>query len=291
MFAVMGITGNVGGAVANTLLQHGKKVRGIVRDASKAQAWKDKGVELVTANYDDHLTAAFTAVEGVFCMIPPNIAPDPGFPDSVARIAAIKQAVLAARPPRAVFLSSIGAEKTSGLGLVTTAHLLEQELGGTGTPSAFLRAGSFMENILHNLSAARATGKYFALYQPLEHPFPLVATDDIGRSGAETLLQTWQGNRTIEISGPAYYSPKDIAAALEKALDRPVTGVAVPRETWVDTLAQIGMPADRSGAYIEMTDSFNSKWIDFGVPGTEHVKGTIDLVTGVKSLTMRPTQA
>ena len=287
----MGITGNVGGAVANTLLQHGKKVRGIVRDASKAQAWKDKGVELVTANYDGHLTAAFTAVEGVFCMIPPNIAPDPGFPDSVARIAAIKQAVLAARPPRAVFLSSIGGEKTSGLGLVTTAHLLEEELGSTGVPSAFLRAGSFMENILHSLPAARATGKYFALYQPLEHPFPLVATDDIGRIGAETLLQTWQGNRTLEISGPAYYSPMDIAAALEKALDRPVTGVAVPRETWVDTLAQIGMPADRSGAYIEMTDSFNSRWIDFGVPGTEHVKGTIDLVTAVKSLAMRPTHA
>ena len=31
MYAVIGITGNVGGAVANTLLQQGKKVRGIVR--------------------------------------------------------------------------------------------------------------------------------------------------------------------------------------------------------------------------------------------------------------------
>ena len=128
---------------------------------------------------------------------------------------------------------------------------------------------------------------YFAFYQPLEHPFPLVATDDIGRIGAETLLQTWQGNRVIEISGPAYYSSSDVAAALEKALDRPVTGVAVPRETWVETMAQNGMPADRSGAYIEMIDSVNSKWIDFGVPGTEHVKGTIDLVTAVKSLTRR----
>jgi len=287
MFAVMGITGNVGGAVANTLLQHGKKVRGIVRDASKAQAWKDKGVEVVTANYDDHLTAAFTDVEGVFCMIPPNMAPDPGFPDSVAKIAAIKRAVLAAKPPRAVFLSSIGGNQPSGLGLVTTAHILEEELGSTGAPSAFLRAGSFMENILHSLPAARTTGMYFSFYQPLEHPVPLVATDDIGRIGAEILLQTWQGNRFIEISGPTYYSPSDVAAALEQSLERPVTGVAVPRETWVDTLAQHGMPADRSGAYIEMTDSFNSRWIDFGVPGTEHVKGTIDLVTAVKSLTRR----
>lgn len=284
MFAVMGITGNVGGAIADTLLLHGKKVRGIVRDQAKAQAWKEKGVELVTADHDDNLIAAFTGVEGIFAMIPPNLAPDPGFPDSVARIAAIHKAVLAAKPPRAVFLSSIGSEKTSGLGLITATHLLEQALGSTGAPSAFLRPGSFMENILYSLPAARETGMYFAFYQPLDHPFPLVATQDIGRIGAETLLQPWQGNRVIEIAGPAYYSSNDVAAALAKALGRPIKPIAVPRETWVDTMAQHGIPADRSGAYIEMLDSFSSGWIDFGVPNTEHIKGTADLVTTVSAL-------
>ena len=180
MFAVMGITGNVGGAVANTLLQHGKKVRGIVRDAARAKDWKERGVELVVADYEDQLIAAFTGVEGVFGMIPPNVTPEPGFPDSVARIAAMKKAVLAAKPPRAAFLSSIGSEKSSGLGLITATHILEEELGGTGVPTAFLRAGSFMENILHSIPAARATGHYYAFYQPLEHPYPLVTTEDIG---------------------------------------------------------------------------------------------------------------
>jgi NAD(P)H dehydrogenase (quinone) len=284
MYAVMGITGNVGGAVASTLLKQGKQVRGIVRNEAKAQAWKDKGVELFTADYDEKLTAAFAGVEGVFAMIPPNLTPDPGFPDSVARIAAIKRGILAAKPPRAVFLSSIGSEKTSGLGLITTTHLLEQELGGTGVPSAFLRAGSFMENIIYSIPAARATGLYFAFYQPLEHPFPLVATEDIGRIGAETLLETWMGNRVLEISGPAYYSSNDVAVALGKVLDRPVSGVAVPRETWVETMAQHGMPADRSGEYIQMLDSFNKGWIDFGVANTEPVKGTTDLLTCVKAL-------
>jgi NAD(P)H dehydrogenase (quinone) len=284
MFAVMGITGKVGGTIADTLLQHGKQVRGIVRDAAKAQAWQDKGVEIVTSDYDDHLTAALSGVEGVFVMIPPNMVPEPGFPDSVVRIAAIKKAILAIKPPRAVFLSSWGSEKTSGLGLIAPNRILEQELGDTGVPSAFLRPAWFMENLVYSLSAARSTGNYFSLYHPLDRPYAMVATKDVGRIGAQTLLQDWQGNRVIEISGPISYSSKDAAAALGAAIGRPIAAVAVPRDSWVDTLAQNGMPADRSGAYIEMVDGLNSGWIGFGVPGTEQTKGTSDLVTTVKAL-------
>jgi NAD(P)H dehydrogenase (quinone) len=284
MFAVMGITGNVGGTVAETLLQHGKKVRGIVRDASKAQTWQEKGIEIVTSDYDDHLIATFTGVEGVFIMIPPNMAPEPGFPDSVVRIAAVKKAILAVKPPRAVFLSSWGSEKTTGIGLIAPNRMLEQELSDTGVPSAFLRPAWFMENLVYSFSAARSTGNYFSFYQPLERPYAMVATKDVGRIGAQTLLQDWQGNRVIEISGPISYSSKDAADALGAAIGRPITAVAVPRDSWIDTVAQNGMPADRSGAYIEMVDSLNSGWIDFGVPGTEQIKGTTDLVTTVKSL-------
>lgn len=284
MFAVMGITGNVGGAVADTLLQHGKKVRGVVRNASKARAWQEEGVEIFTSNYDDHLIKALSGVEGVFVMIPPNLIPEPGFPDSVRHIAAIKKAILASKPPRAVFLSSWGSEKTSGIGLIAANRILEQELEDSGVPSAFLRPAWFMENLVYSLSAARSTGNYFSLYQPLERLYAMVATKDVGRIGAQTLLENWQGNRVIEISGPISYSSKDVAAALGTALGRAIAAVAVPRDSWVDTLAQNGMPADRSGAYIEMVDSLNSGWIGFSVPGTEHAKGTTDLVTTVKGL-------
>jgi len=287
MFAVMGITGNVGGAIADTLLQHGKHVRGIVRDAAKARAWQDKGVELFVSDYDEDLVTAMTGVEGVFIMIPPNMVPEPGFPDSVARIAAIKKAIINAQPPRAVFLSSWGSEKPSGLGIVTPNRILEQELGDTSVPTAFLRPAWFMENIVYSLSDARSTGKYFSFYQPLERPYSMIATKDVGRIGAEVLLQSWQGNRVIEISGPSDYSSNDVAAALETAIGHPIVPVAVPRENWVETLVQIGMPADRSGAYIELVDSLNSGWIKFGVPDTEHLKGSIDLVTTVKALAAR----
>jgi len=43
MYTVMGITGKVGGAVARNLLAAGKKVRGVVRNPQKAEAWAAAG--------------------------------------------------------------------------------------------------------------------------------------------------------------------------------------------------------------------------------------------------------
>jgi len=51
MYAVMGLTGQVGSAVANHLLAQGKQVRGIVRSPEKAAAWSARGVELAVADY------------------------------------------------------------------------------------------------------------------------------------------------------------------------------------------------------------------------------------------------
>jgi NAD(P)H dehydrogenase (quinone) len=39
MYAITGITGQVGGTVARTLLAQGLPVRAVVRDAAKGRAW------------------------------------------------------------------------------------------------------------------------------------------------------------------------------------------------------------------------------------------------------------
>jgi NAD(P)H dehydrogenase (quinone) len=286
MYAVMGITGQVGGAVAEMLITRGERVRGIVRNAEKAAAWKVRGVELAIADYDDaaDLETAFRGVDGVFVMIPANFAPSPDFREPRRTIAAIRAALSEARPDKAVYLSSIGAQQSSGLGLITSLHILEQELGSLGIPGAFLRAGWFMENCAWDVNPAREQGKVFSFLQPLDHPFPLVATIDIGRVAADIVLQTWQGNRYIEIAGPRYYTPYDIAAEFTSVLGRNVEAVAVPRETWVSAFVAQGAPADRTGPRIEMLDGFNSGWIRFGVPGAEHVTSTTELKTVLKAL-------
>src|ERR1700749_2767224 len=94
MFAITGITGQVGGVVARTLLAAGKNIRAVVRDASKADTWALQGCEIALASMDDpgSLRAAFAGTEGVFVLLPPNFDPSPGFPESRHIIAALREA-------------------------------------------------------------------------------------------------------------------------------------------------------------------------------------------------------
>ena len=279
MYAVMGITGNVGGAVARSLLARGEKVRGIVRSPEKAADWQKQGVELFKADYDDAeaLTAAFRGVDGVFVMVPPNFAPTPGYVETKAALAVLYKALLKVQPPRAVYLSSIGAEQTSGLGLITSSHLLEQTLRDLPFPQAFLRAGWFFENSAGDVASARDEGRIQVQLYPLDRKFSLVATADIGKVGAETLTQSWNGTRYIEVAGPEGTSPMEIAKAFADVLGCPVEAVAVPRDQWETLWISQGMPEGRTAPRAEMVDGFNSGWIHFGLAGTEHVVGTTPL--------------
>ena len=107
MFAVMGITGQVGSVIGHTLLAAKQPVRAIVRDAGKGQVWADGGCEIALANIEDtaSLTAAFRGAEGVFVLVPPNFDPAPEFPEARAIAATLRSALKAARTARIVYLS------------------------------------------------------------------------------------------------------------------------------------------------------------------------------------------
>jgi NAD(P)H dehydrogenase (quinone) len=281
MYAVTGITGRVGGGVAQTLLALGAKIRAVVRDPQKAQQFVAQGAEVAVVDFNDidALTQAFTEVEGVFVMIPPYFAPAPDFPETRAVLAALSAALTAAQPGKVVALSSIGAQHTRGLGLVTQSHLLEEALGRLNLPVACVRPGWFMENAEWDIAPAREKGEFPSHLQPLDRPIPMVATEDIGRVCGETLLQEWQGHRVIELEGPRRYSPNDVAAALSAALQKPVRASAVPREHWTADFEASGMPAGRTEYRAEMVDGFNSGWIEFEQPSADIYPGKVTLET------------
>src|ERR1700761_6029467 len=106
MYAITGITGQVGGAVARSLLAEGLPVRAILRDEAKAAPWSARGCEIALAEMTDaaSLTSAFKGVAGVFILPPSDFDPAPGFPEAKRVIAAVAAALIAARPGKVVCL-------------------------------------------------------------------------------------------------------------------------------------------------------------------------------------------
>ena len=163
MFLVMGITGKVGGATAKHLLARGKQVRALVRNRVKASSWADQGVELVDGDWNDSaaIEQALKGVEGAFVMLPAVWAPSLDYKEAKGVIANYVEALTRVAPPRVVALSSMGANRTSGVGMITSLSLLEQGFRDLKSPIAFVRAGGFFENFLYGLQVGpgrNATG-------------------------------------------------------------------------------------------------------------------------------------
>ena len=82
MYAITGITGKVGGALARALLADRRPIRAVIRDIEKGRFWASQGCEIARAEMQDpaSLTAAFTGTDGVFILPPSEFDPAPGFP-------------------------------------------------------------------------------------------------------------------------------------------------------------------------------------------------------------------
>ena len=279
----MGITGQIGGVVARTLLAAGKPVRAIARDAAKGRAWADRGCELTLASIENvaALTSAFSGADGVFVLVPPNFDPTPEFPEARAIAAALRTALDAARPARVVYLSTIGAQASQS-NLLTQHTIIEQALGELPMPITFLRPAWFMENCRWDVAPAREPGVIPSFLQPLDKPVPMVATADIGRVAAGLLREGWSDRRVVELEGPQRVTPNEIAAVFTRLVGRPVRMEAVPRESWEDLFRSQGTknPIPR----IRMLDGFNEGWIDFegGEAGSQ--KGSVALESVLKAL-------
>src|SRR6201997_2512691 len=262
MFLVMGITGKVGGATAEHLLAHGKRVRALVRSREKAADWMDQGVEPVDGDWNDTaaIERALDGVDGAFVMLPAVWAPSPDFKEAKGVIANYVEVLTKAAPPRVVALSSMGANRTSGLGMITARSLLEQGFRDLTSPIAFVRAGGFFENFLYGLQVAQG-GALPVYYNPTNRKSSMVATNDIGAEVATLLTgPAWSGQRIVELG--SMVSADEVAEQLGQVLKLDVKAFAVPRAGWAEAFEQFGIPKGHSGAAEEMFESINGGWMD-----------------------------
>jgi len=265
MYVVTGASGNTGSAVANTLLDQGKKVRVIGRHAERLQPFVARGAEPFIAHLTDAeaLTRGFQGAEGVYVMIPPNVQSQDFRADQHAISEVIGSALEKAGVRHAVALSSVGADKPDKTGPVVGLYEFENRLNRiAGLNVLHLRAGYFMENTLGQAGAIQAFGKTAG---PLrgDLKLPLIATRDIGAAAAAELVKRdFSGHQTRELLGQRDVDMNEATAIIGKAIQKPdLQYVQLPNEQLLPVFIQMDMSYNMGELILEMAEALNSGYM------------------------------
>ena len=204
-YAVIGATGQQGGAVVDALLTAGRPVRALVRDvgSDKSRALADRGVTPMRGDIDDadSLVSALRGVTALFVMT--TFAGPKGTAGEVEHGQMIADAAARAGVPRVVYSSVGGAERSSEVPHFDSKRRVE-EYFTDALPVSIVRPTFFMENFIRIL-AGGGNGEFVLRFpMPGTVPLQMVAVRDIGVVAAELLVDpTVINGNTIEIAGDA----------------------------------------------------------------------------------------
>ncbi len=261
MFVITGATGNIGKRIAEKLLSEGKQVKAIARHQDKLADLRKKGAEIVVGELSDAplLAKAFKDAEGVFAMLPTNLAAEDvkSYQDKVGE--AIAKAIADSGVKYVVNLSSLGAHLPSGNGPVAGLHRQEERLNAIKDVNVLhLRPAYFMENHFNGIPIIKGMG---INGNPMrgDLKIPQIATQDIATHAALRLLKKdFKGKETQELLGQRDLSMDEATAILGKAIGKPdLKYVQFPYEDALKGMVGAGLSPSVAASMVEMVKGFN----------------------------------
>lgn len=283
MHVVLGANGRAGGETARALIERGEAVRVVLRRPEQGDQWTALGAEIAIATIEDAdaMADALKGASAAFLLNPPPVSGDP-YARTDELGAALAEAARRAHLPKAVVLSSIGAQHASNVGVIATLNRIETLLDGVAPATAFLRSGYFVETWSEVAEAAISDGVLPTFLEPSQK-IPMVSTIDVGRAAAALLCEDWTGRRVVELSGPEDWSASDVASAFALVRGRPVAPMLVPPEQRSALLAQDGVPTEVANALLGMYEGIaNGRFVRQA--SSEHRRGTVSLEAAMERM-------
>jgi len=257
MYAITGATGNIGSKAAEILLARGEKVRVIGRDAVSLRTFVNKGAEAAVGDLKDtsFLTGAFSGVDAVFVMIPPNLSAVDfrGYQNDIGR--SIYDAITKAGVKYVVNLSSQGAELPAGTGPILGLHDQELRLNRlAGVNVLHLRPTYFMENLLMNIPLINQMGVAGSAVRG-DRKFAMIATRDIAARVAEHLVERdFSGKAVQDLLGQRDLSLEEAIGVIGHRIGWPdLRYVQFPSDDAVKGMVAMGISPDLSRLFVEMS--------------------------------------
>ena len=244
MIVVTTPTGNIGQKLLQRLVDAGKPVRAIVRDATRIPLAMRERIEVVEGSHGDAdvVNKAFAGADSVFWLAPPDFRTSSveavylEFPRNACE-AFRNQGV-----KRVVAVSALGRgtpfEKNAGL--VTASLAMEDMIAATGVDFRALALPSFMDNLLRQVEPIRNLGAFFL---PIDgaRKAPTCSTGDIAAVAASLLAdRSWSGQASVPVLGPEDLSFDEMAAIMSEVLAKPVRFQQVSDEAYKETILAAG---------------------------------------------------
>jgi uncharacterized protein YbjT (DUF2867 family) len=250
MIVVTTPTGDIGGQVLAGLLDRGADVRVVVRDPARLPD-RDR-VEVVVGSHGDPDVAAkaFTGVDAVFWVMPPNPTADSAMSAYLDFTRPVCDALASAG--RVVGVSALGRGFPGDAGHVTASLAMDDVIAATGVPYRALACPSFMDNVLRQTAVIRDQGVFFGPFSA-DRTAPTCATRDIAAVATDLLVDgSWHGTGSVAVLGPEDLSHNDMAATMSEVLDRPVRYQQVEWDAFTATLLSNGMSGPMAQAMVDM---------------------------------------
>ena len=221
---VYGANGSQAGLAAQALLDSGFQLRILTRNAAKATAWKDKGVEVVIGNMRDVdvLTRASEGCDAVFLLVPTvRGSNEEGV---VFGVNAVKAAKAAGIQQLVWNTSGPIADEGSDEAKIDPGACVLRQLREAGISFLGLQPTLYMENFLGPWTTGRLA-KEDVLAYPIPHDFKVqwVAARDFGVIAAAAFSAGKFPNEVIQLGGPEALDGKAAAATFSRVLDRDLT--------------------------------------------------------------------
>jgi uncharacterized protein YbjT (DUF2867 family) len=255
----MGTAGNVGGKVADLLLEGSEQVRAL-QHARDLTDLKERGAEVVTgdAMSSDDLRAFFDGAVAALVLLPENVA-DPMFVEhrrTMSRV--IRDALRASGVGHVVALSTVGAALADAPGPPGGLHGFEQDLAELETNVLVLRSAAYMDYLLAAVPMIKAQKVNGSAVRP-DVRFPMVATKDVAREAADRLRRRdFSGHKVELLLGPEDITMAEATKAIGARLGMPdLPYVEFPSEGVKASLVEAGMSEEVADLLVDMQLALN----------------------------------
>jgi uncharacterized protein YbjT (DUF2867 family) len=229
---VAGGTGLLGSAIASRLLDAGRHVRILTRDASRAAALIRKGAEVATGDLTDAASLRPACADTTHVVTTANAFVNPG---SRAVTAVDEEGnrhlIDAAREAgvrRFVFTSALIPEAYTRVDYFAAKRHTEDYLRSSGLTYTILRPAAFMEIWARIIGEPIMRTGSTRIFGDGRNPMNFVAIDDVAAIAVEALDDPRAVNATIDIVGPDNLTLLQVAEVFERIRGRPARKRRVP---------------------------------------------------------------